>query len=339
MSFADGVSGGRLGRDHTFEDVPSNYVRDRLMDYTATQMADGGTTKASEKKQRAARKALCPDLTDREIQEYLDHLDKDKWEKETSKSLSAEVEIYNKAQDLLEEKKVGTYAEGRNLVLLEEALEGVNTDVDLTPKPLGIRRNVDLPVLIMGSVVNPGLLPLRQEDQIVYQYEVDRDCDQIRAMIKIFLDEGDWTISQYCHAVHDLTRKQLTAFLNMRGHDKAQTRLKAYLLSWEFFNFRDALGLPLRGANIAKDVAAVERQKGRPDGRKRTRAQADADKTAPKAKRQKKSDRTPLQEIVNEADDDDSDEYADGTATLEELRYIQMNTFKPGRTYVVVGAA
>jgi hypothetical protein len=125
----------------------------------------------------------------------------------------------------------------------------------------------------------------------------------------------------------------------MRGHDKAQTRLKAYLLSWEFFNLRDALGLPLRGANIAKDVAAVERQKGRPDGRKRIRAQAETDKTAPKAKRQKKSDRAPLQEIVNEADDDESDEYADDAATLEELRYRQLYTYKPGRTYVVVGAA
>jgi hypothetical protein len=299
------------------------------MDYTTTEVPTF--------KQRTVCKALCPELMNRQITEYLDLLARDKWEKEAPKRLAEET--YDKAHELLEEKKVGTLAEGRNLVLLNDAIEKVNTDVDLTPKPLGIRRNIDLPVLIPGSVVKPGFFPLDQEGKIVYQYEVDRDCDQIRAMIKIFLDEGEWTQAQFCRAAGGLTRKQLTAFMNKRGQDKAQSRLKAYLLSWEFFNFRDALGLPLRGANIAKDVAAVERQKGVPNGRKRTNAQADTEKAAPKAKRQKKNNRAPLQEIVNEADDDESDDSDVGDhETLEELWYRQLWTYKPGRTYVVVGA-
>jgi hypothetical protein len=294
------------------------------MDYTTTELP--------EHKHRTVRKALYPDLTAAQITEYVSLLAKDRWEKEAPNRLA--MERFDKARKLLDEKKVSTFAEGRNLVLLDEAIEKVKTDVDLTPKPLGIRRNIDLPVLITRSVVKPDYVPLPREGKIVYQYEVDRDCDQIRAMIKIFLAEGEWTPSQFCHAAGGLTRKQLTAFMNKTGHDKAQSKLKAYLLGWEFFNFREALGLPLRGAKISKDVATVERQKGMPNGRKRTNAEAATEKTASKAKRQKKNNRAPLQEVVNEADDEDSEDCGD--ETLGELRERQRWSYKPGRDYVVL---
>lgn len=57
-----GVSGGRLGRDHTFADVPSHYARDRLMHYTITQLD-------SDKHDRVFA-ALCPDLNQAQIAIY-----------------------------------------------------------------------------------------------------------------------------------------------------------------------------------------------------------------------------------------------------------------------------
>ncbi|KAJ8131963.1 hypothetical protein O1611_g1658 [Lasiodiplodia mahajangana] len=56
------VSGGRLGRDHTFADVPSHYARDRLVHYTLTQLDSG--------KHDQALAALCPDLDQSEITAY-----------------------------------------------------------------------------------------------------------------------------------------------------------------------------------------------------------------------------------------------------------------------------
>ncbi|KAI0442475.1 hypothetical protein F4803DRAFT_370867 [Xylaria telfairii] len=56
------VSGGRLGRDHTFADVPSHYARDRLIHYTITQLD-------SDKHGRVFA-ALCPDLNQAQIATY-----------------------------------------------------------------------------------------------------------------------------------------------------------------------------------------------------------------------------------------------------------------------------
>jgi len=53
------VTGGRLGRDHTFADVPSHYARDRLVHYTPTQLG-------SDNKERVLA-ALCPDLDQSDI--------------------------------------------------------------------------------------------------------------------------------------------------------------------------------------------------------------------------------------------------------------------------------
>ncbi|KAI1362406.1 hypothetical protein F5Y08DRAFT_312039 [Xylaria arbuscula] len=56
------VAGGRLGRDHTFADVPSHYARDRLVHYTLTNLG-------SDKHDRVLA-ALCPDLNQSEIAAY-----------------------------------------------------------------------------------------------------------------------------------------------------------------------------------------------------------------------------------------------------------------------------
>lgn len=56
------VMGGRLGRDHTLEDVPHHFLRDCLMDYINRTIAA--------EHQDDARKAVFPDLTPAEIEEY-----------------------------------------------------------------------------------------------------------------------------------------------------------------------------------------------------------------------------------------------------------------------------
>jgi hypothetical protein len=59
------LSGGRLGRDHTLEDVPMHYLRDNLVEYISSQMD------ADEEKKQAVRKAICPDLVDSQIEKYV----------------------------------------------------------------------------------------------------------------------------------------------------------------------------------------------------------------------------------------------------------------------------
>ncbi|KAI1295900.1 hypothetical protein F5Y03DRAFT_299282 [Xylaria venustula] len=56
------VGRGRLGRDHTFADVPSHYARDRLVHYTLTELD-------SDKRDRVLA-ALCLDLNQSEITTY-----------------------------------------------------------------------------------------------------------------------------------------------------------------------------------------------------------------------------------------------------------------------------
>jgi hypothetical protein len=56
------ISGGRLGRNHTLEDVPTCYVRDRVMDYINDQLP--------EEKRADVRRAVFSDLTEAEINLY-----------------------------------------------------------------------------------------------------------------------------------------------------------------------------------------------------------------------------------------------------------------------------
>jgi hypothetical protein len=359
MSFTDGCKGGRLGRDHKFEDVPSNFVRDMLMDYVSTQLP--------EEKHRAAHKALCCDLTDDQIVEYLDLLAqaKEKREKEEreamqtprreamqtprreamtdwqrkakedwqrkadEKAQSMSDEQLSRAQDLLAKSglsHVYTLNEALNIVMLEEALDSVDDDISLIPLEVGITRNRVMPMLLSQSVVKPGKVPMDEESKIKFQSEVDWNCDQIRAMIKIFVSEGEWTLDEFRKALRSVSRQQLTSFLSKTGHDGPQKTTLAYRLSRNFFHSRDSLGLPLSGACISKDLAALEKPRRRKPRWQRVRDQERADRERARrqarakkeraekeraekekspmelrGKRQKKNARSALDELVNEA--------------------------------------
>lgn len=299
------VRGGRLGRDHTFEDVPVHFVRDCLMEAIDT------TPELPEDKKDAARRAICPDLTDDQLAEYADFIAQRRLDEEAAEE--AELKAAQAKSDRAQ-------IQANSLLLLEDALDSVDTDIDLTPLPLPCaKRNPNLPKAISSSVVCPARIPMPEELKIVYQFSIDHDCDQIRAMIKIFLSEGQWTLDEFRQALRNVSRKQLTTFLNRRGSAGPQLRSAAYQLSWEFFNWRKYLGLPLEGANIHDDVCTVEglererqrqerqlelqlKRQERERSQKRARVGADGDSGSGKAKRQKKARREPLKEIVNEAE-------------------------------------
>jgi len=256
MSFGSGVSGGRLGRDHQLNDVPVNYFRDRLIDMI------GKTTKASEDIKQAARKAICPDLTDDEIGEYTrliaEHGKNRKEEAERPPTPPTREEM---AKELLEElDDVKTLDQAMKIIAMNEAVEEIDETIDWeTPKPMGIRRGRKE---VEGSVVAPHpLWPLYGlEGVVVPDVDIDRDCDQVRAMIKVFLSSGEWSADTLRMALaSNITRAQFTAFLKKRGTDPAQLKSAAYRLSWEFFNRRQKMGLSIVDADMRDDYETLRK--------------------------------------------------------------------------------
>ncbi|KAM7213729.1 hypothetical protein V8F06_010863 [Rhypophila decipiens] len=246
MSFGSGVRGGRLGNDHrhTVSDVPRNYFRDRLMDYIAEHL-DG-----QEELKQAARKAICPDLTDGEIEEYTRLIaeDRKQMDEKAGAGVSGErppLTREERARRIMKnDSEIRTLAQAMKIVLINEAIRSIDDSINCqTPKPMRIRRRPGTEVT--GSVVLPHYARTRNED-IVPDDEVDRDCDQVRAMIKKFVTWGSWDIDSFRIALaHNMTRDKFLTFLNKRGSDDAQKMSAAYLLSWEFFNRRQKLGLSM----------------------------------------------------------------------------------------------
>ena len=348
-----GCIGGRLGRDHTLEDVPRHYLRDRLMDYINTNVPD--------KRKRAARKAICPDLTDAKIRKYTELIAQDRVRvEEAQEEQSAKNAARNTAvARYMEAKEAAAVTKVKHREELEEALAAVDKDVDLEPCDgvPRIVRNPERPRMIERSVVKPGSLPMPGESQIGYQYDIDRDCDQVRAMIKIFVTEGEWTLDGFRQALQRVSRQQLTTFLKKTGND-GQKKTAAYQLSWEFFNWRESLGLPLKGARVADDVAAVrtrerERQKAvreREREQKRAKKRASADVSgraaAPRAKRQRKvidQKKVDGQENVKDQENMDCQKEADDQSVIERgaLQEIVNQAYesRPSQSRFVIGAS
>ncbi|KAB5549774.1 hypothetical protein GE09DRAFT_184214 [Coniochaeta sp. 2T2.1] len=248
MSLAGGVSGGRLGRNHTLEDVPIHFFRDQLMDCIGV-LVDA-------KHRQAARKAICPESTDAQIEEYDALVKEQKRLKEARLEAEREDEQFEAAQKVAA-APLKSKTEARDIGDLCDALMCVDDEVNLARYLIATTtRNPDRPKMISRSVVRPNHAPLAAEGMIEYEDNIDYDCDQVRAMIKIFIDDGDWTIDQFRQTL-GVTRQQLVKFLSGRGYSHALLSA-AYQLSWEFFNWRDQLGLPLSGADIEEDTRHVQ---------------------------------------------------------------------------------
>lgn len=254
MTGAWKVSGGRLGRDHTLEDVPNCYVRDLVMDYINTELP--ADTK------QAAREAVFSDLTKAEIHSYSILI------AERRAKLEAEDEspAPNPAPLTLAEREseyetirrqyyhiVGKAGEMKHIARQQEALEAIDDAVDLTPRGNHVAfRNFDTQFRVSRSVVCPSSAPLPAEQEVEVEGGVTHDCDQVRAMIKRFVSEGEWTIDEFRLALGGVMRPQLNSFLEQMGPANG-AKGRAFQLCWEFFYRREKLGLPLVGAGWRRD--------------------------------------------------------------------------------------
>ncbi|XDG05148.1 hypothetical protein ABKA04_004763 [Annulohypoxylon sp. FPYF3050] len=224
------VSGGRLGRDHMLNDVPNHYVRDRLMDYINTQL--------EEDQRERARLAVFTDLNPAEIEEYSALIVQ--WVKKCQPKTHEEL-IALVAGD----KPIRTNNERGRVLDQGLTLEDVYLDVDLTSKPGFAKRTYSRPGPIVHSVVEPDRkIPTPEERDIDPGTDIDRDCDQIRAMIAMFAFKKEWTVDQFRLALgNGIERKDLTKFLSQDGPKKGNDGI--FQLAWEFFKRRELLGLPL----------------------------------------------------------------------------------------------
>ncbi|KAI0544480.1 hypothetical protein F4679DRAFT_589471 [Xylaria curta] len=286
FSFGDGVRGGRLGRNHTLEDVPNHYVRVRVLHYIDNML--------DEEQRDAARKAVFPDLNEDELKQYsaaIVELEREtggsvmkrpknkKGKKSKGKPAAPQPVASNSEQPsstlsgptVVDAAPVIPGAEsaashanlfarvvGDRRVRSKREIEIISqqasllhsipaSTTDLTPR-LKVARRSSWMDSVCHSVIKPGQkTPLPQEEAVVPGADIDRDCDQIRAMIKILVTEGDWTLDQFRLALGGISRPAMTMFLEKTG-PAAGSGSMSYELGWEFFKKRELLGLSLHGA-------------------------------------------------------------------------------------------
>ncbi|KAI0886911.1 uncharacterized protein GGS22DRAFT_199231 [Annulohypoxylon maeteangense] len=231
MTMSNGiVFGGRLGRNHMLSDVPNHYVRDRLMDYIDTQL--------EEDKRERARLAVFTDLNPVEIEQYSTLVMQ--WLKKTQPK--SDVELMTLVTG---DKPIKTDSERARVLDQALVLQDVYQEIDLTPKPGFSKRTYDRPGPIIYSVVEPGRKePTPAEWNLDPGTDIDRDCDQIRAMIAIFVFQKEWTLDEFRLVLgNSIDRKNLSIFLDKYGPTKGNNTI--FELSWEFFKRRELLGLPV----------------------------------------------------------------------------------------------
>jgi len=230
-----------------------------LIDYIWENVTD-------KEKRQASRRAICPDLTDPELGEYtcLIAEDRKKMNEEAERPLTPPT-CEEQAQRILEYGRVvRTYDQAIKIVLMNEAAREIDETIDWkTPKPMAIYRNLSRgPRAIVRSVITPHWAQLRYEGDLNDNMEVDRDCDQIRAMIKTFCcGISSWPPETFReHLGSTMTRDKFTAFLKKRGTDSAQLKSAAFLLSWEFFKRREQLGLSVESVDFRDDLEILEKR-------------------------------------------------------------------------------
>jgi len=277
------VSGGRLGRDHTLDDVPNHFLRDCLLDYIETVL--------EEKLRHKVRKAVFPDLTVAQLKEYGDELAQAKADDaEEERQARAAPRRRQPKKELPSTGGIGWEARVQQRVQQQAAaLMAVDDTIPLTPCP-GFALHRQFSDHTQGSVIIPDSEPLPGEAELDVGTDIDRNCDQIRALIKIFLrEEAGWDIDQFRRALdrdgrygsNPISRQRMTEFLEKRGPGDGK-RCGVFAYAWEFFRKRELLGLPLVPVRVRTALQEVSR-----NGRGRKRRGADvSDKPAP-AKRTK----------------------------------------------------
>lgn len=68
------------------------------------------------------------------------------------------------------------------------------------------------------------------EKNVAVPHEIDYDCDQLRALIKLFIERGLWALDHFWQALGRVERAQITSFLEQRG-EKDGNRTMVYHLA------------------------------------------------------------------------------------------------------------
>ncbi|KAI1653451.1 hypothetical protein F4813DRAFT_374345 [Daldinia decipiens] len=257
------VSHGRLGRSHMLADVPNQYVRDRLMDYIITELEDD--------QKECAKKAVFPDLSATELEQYSALIEK---EVEKNKPKTRDEMIARIAG----KKPLRTESEMERVLDQAYAMDQVDKDIDLTPQPGFSIRDYGRPGPLVRSVVQPGLRQLTPEESgLNVGIDIDKDCDQIRVMIVCFVDGKGWTADQFRWALGNVSRQQLTTFLLERG-PKQGVNNSIFHHAWEFFKKREILGLPLTEVSEEDTIVLQDRDSYRANKRQSTDGEGSSSK-------------------------------------------------------------
>ena len=135
---------------------------------------------------------------------------------------------------------ISTIDQAVNAVKQQDVIEIVDDEVDLTPHTQSCGyRDYEKAEPIIKSVVKPGLKQmLPKEKDVDVPLQIDYDCDQVRAMISRFTQDGEWTLDQFRQALGygngGFGRPQLMNFLDKSG-PRGGDRQAVYLVAWEFF--------------------------------------------------------------------------------------------------------
>jgi hypothetical protein len=150
-------------------------------------------------------------------------------------------------------------SETKTMVDQQHVLDGIDENIDMTLRTRRSRRGFDCK-LVLNSVVKPGSRPLPTEEDVSPDSTMDRNCDQVRLMIKHFVQTSEWTLDQFRFALGDVARPALNTFLEESGSGQGRNS-RVYQLAWMFFNKREKLGLSWTNSDSDR-VAALQRKAG-----------------------------------------------------------------------------
>ncbi|RYC61958.1 hypothetical protein CHU98_g4239 [Xylaria longipes] len=248
------VIGGRLGptTEHTLFDVPHCYVRDRLMLSTSVDV--------DPKRCELVRKAVFSDLTDTQIKQYAAAVEEMEGQSEEHRPAKVKRSRHSQgvfdraaAVRVIQSSRKIAPQEAECIMEEEELLDMIDDTVNLAPNPgftalmkrNSEKKNSSFFTSIKLSVLRPGVLVQKDDDvSVPSEYNIDRDCDQIRAMIKILVRKGHWTMDKFMRALGGPRHRQIIQFLEKRGPLEGE-KSSIFQRSWDFFKRRELLGFEL----------------------------------------------------------------------------------------------
>lgn len=221
-------------------------------------------TMLDEDRREEAQKAVFSDLSAAELEQYSAII----WQKQRDMELEEQAE-WDKARRAIIKREAQEATIAANLERQDTLINEINNrNIDLTPKPGFAVRDYYKVYPISGSVVKPGIDKpglngaagmVPEERDVEVGYDIDRDCDQIRAMIARFLKESEWSGNQFRWVLDHTTRPQLNTFLEKTG-PSAGKQSKIFPLAWEFFKKREMLGYSL--TNTPNDAGVLRERDG-----------------------------------------------------------------------------